>query len=168
MNNKLSLKQILLGIIFLGLLVFSFWFQDKRRINQKSLNDSTSIDLPSSPFISEESLLNFPSNLSSEEGKKWIDNITSLEKTDQIINISNCKPSPLVLRVKKGAELQFKNNDNMEMTLYSHGNKYEISPLSTIVIKAVFDPDTTGFFGYRCRFGSKPQTPVVGILHITE
>ena len=139
-------------------------------ISKRSTITSSNARISTAPTPSSinENLLNFPIDQSSEEGKKWIDSILKMEKNTKVINISSCKPSPLVLKVKKGSDFQVKNNSRSEITLYSHGNEYKIPSLETAIIKAVFDPDTTGFFGYRCKIGSEPQSPVVGILHLTE
>ncbi len=123
---------------------------------------------PSSSSNNEGGLLNFPSNISSEQGKKWSDSVMRMEQTADIININNCKPSPLTLKIKKGAEFKVRNNSDVEITLYSHGSEYKISSGSIISIKAEFNQYATGFFGYRCRIDNEPKAPVIGILHIVE
>lgn len=153
--------------IIIGLIIALVLYQ---HFYQRLVPTSSSPNLHNTPipaFVNE-SLFNFPSDLSSEEGKRWVDSIIKMEKSATVINIDSCKPSPLALKVKKGSEFQVKNNSKSEITFYSHGQEHKIPSLESAIIKALFDPDTTGFFGYRCRIGSEPQSPVVGILHLTE
>lgn len=107
--------------------------------------------IPADLSEEEKKLLTVPSpDASKEEINAHIALGANLAKEADILEISDCKPKPLVLRVKEKAMFKVSNKDDTNYTLIiDEEHKYTISAKETTEIKADFGKPP-GLYGYVC------------------
>lgn len=100
-------------------------------------------------------------NATEEEKIRFNDYLLSIGKEGDTLTISNCKPIPVVFRVRKGTEFSLSNLDNMDHTLNVSQVTFSVKARET---KRVKTDNLDGANGYYCDgVGSK-----IGILHIVQ
>lgn len=173
-----------LGIILASLLVGLWGYYLYSRYYQKATPPKTTLQTPKpvaqSPktqpaqtnqptqaisFNDELSLLNFLDITPTEEQRvKFFEALNSFAKEGNSVTISNCRASPIALKVKTGQEFKIINNDNVEYMLFQIGNKqYPLPAKQTLTLKADFGG---GAHGYRCDGKGFENQPVAGYFYI--
>lgn len=118
-------------------------------VNQATPDASLS-RTPSAAEIS--AVLNFPGpNATAEERKKHSDLVNKLgdEAGFSFLNISGCKPVPVVYRVKLGSTFKVKNTDSVDHTIYT-AKKVTIKANSEQTLNSKEIGDNLGDYGYGC------------------
>lgn len=128
---------------------------------------STESSSTTSKSDKEKSVLNFPAdNASPEQMNKFFDEVGRLGVESNTLQIAKCQPSPLVIRVKKGASFNITNSDSVERELIvDPTHKYKVSAGGLVSFKADFG---TGILGYRCSGVGFETQPLVGVINVLE
>lgn len=124
----------------------------KSELEQDSVPDTPKSRLmPANLTEEEKKLLTVPSpDASEEEINAHIALGEKLAKEGDTLEITDCKPKPLVLRVKEKTNFKVLNNDKIDHTLIiDDDHKYPISAGETTEIKADFGKPP-GLYGYVC------------------
>ncbi len=89
--------------------------------------------------------------------------VSNLAKQASFLEIKDCKPNPLVLKVKEDMDIEIRNMDNVKRRIIVDSlHYYDLPANGTITITAKFKYGT-GDYGYTC-----DETGIVGFLHITK
>ncbi|MCP6719983.1 MAG: hypothetical protein KJI72_01475 [Patescibacteria group bacterium] len=117
------------------------------------------------PTPDESEVLNVPDlNASTEEKQRHFELVVQVAKTAEFLDISDCNPSPVVMKIKKGETIAVRNNDSADHSIVF--NLESIHPIpagSTKNITNVFDKGP-GVYGYGC----DASTGAVGMFLVTE
>lgn len=100
------------------------------------------------------------SNTAKQKHAKMVSKLASAAAS---LDITNCEPKPVVLRVKKGNNFTVKNNDKQpHKIMLDEKTSYEIPANGSLVVKADFNYGA-GDYGYVCEGAG-----LVGFLHVTK
>lgn len=153
-NAKFS---ILVGVAIL--LIFAIYQQ---KVNNSPFTTTSSLPSVSNITEDERFILNPPpATASAEKKKKHAEIVTKLAKEGNLVEIKDCKPTPLVLQVKQGSEFKIKNNDNVNHNIIIDSeHAYELPTNNQLTIKAEFKYGPADY-GYICEGAG-----LVGFFHI--
>ena len=84
-------------------------------------------------------------------------------KKGNVITVAGCQPSPAILEVKKGQDIEVKNTDTADYSIIL-GARYALPGQKTITIKGILN---AGVHGYHCEGLSDHSNPQ-GIFFVTE
>lgn len=103
---------------------------------------------------------------SSINKEETFNTIWSLAEDTNTLEIENCKPEPLVLKIVRGRIITVKNLDNLARTLNIANKEYQILAGTTEEITADFEEKFTipTAYGYWCDAGEK----LAGYIVVTE
>jgi len=105
-------------------------------------------------------------NSSDEEKNKFLDAVKRLAKETAVLDITKCQPQPVVFKMRKAAQLQVRNNNNIEHTIIIDSeHQYSIPPNSTKTINTGLG---VGSPGYRCGGVGFENEPLVGIIDVVD
>lgn len=143
----LSVTAIVLGVLIIkpsGLKLPSF----ENKVSKSELERKA---IPADLTEEEKDLLTVPSSdASKEEIEAHIALGAKLAKEAEVLEITDCEPKPLVLKVKEKAMFKVFNKDNIDHTLIiDPEHKYALSAQKTTEIKADFGKPP-GLYGYVC------------------
>lgn len=146
---------IILGIVLILLLVV---FKDQKSTNYVPNSQSSSQDLSED----EKFLLNPPSaDASKSEIEKHAQIVERLATESSTLEIRNCKPNPLVVKIKEGADIEIRNMDDKNRRIvFDALHYYDIPANNSIVLSAKFRYGS-GDYGYVC-----DGMGISGFLHI--
>lgn len=156
-------KKNLKFIILLGIAAIFFIVIQTQQKSQKITYQTPS---PSpSPLIltaDERFILNPPSAEASKSAlAKHAKMVATLAKPADTLEVTACRPNPLVLNVKLGSQIKIQNNDETEHKIIVDGSHYyKIPPKSSQIIKVEFKYGT-GDYGYVCE-----GVGIVGFMHV--
>ena len=107
--------------------------------------------MPSDLTREEKDVLTPPSASASQEEKDKHDALAAkLSKESETLDIANCRPNPLVLRIKINQNLKIKNNENIDHKLiFDDTHQYKILKNSTTTVETDFGHGA-GLYGYVC------------------
>ncbi len=176
-KNLLYLGSILL-IILVGLWGYYFYGKNKA-INPTPLTyqtkPATSTQSANQPKLSQQtisfndegSLLKYIdlSNPTKEQSMKFFETLERVAKLSDVVTISQCKASPVAVKVKLGNDIKVINNDKVDYTLIRATKQYSLPAGQTITIKGDFGG---GAHGYRCDGKGIVNQPVAGIFYVVE
>ena len=154
--------SILLVITAVGL---GYTIYQRQTSNQPQTNVEQAFTPPPhtlpAPVVDEELVLDFPDpSAPKEEQRKHYDLVSQLAENVDEIDISNCRPSPLVARIKNKDPITLKNSDQVEHSVsFNQEQTLVISAAAkeSIIVNFEFGP---GVYGYTCDAKGKP----VGVL----
>jgi len=109
-------------------------------------------------------ILNFDDGSATKEEKRiWYNSIGRLTKGTDTLDISMCKPNPVVVKLNQNTQLKVTNNDNRDRMILRGDLRYTIpaKQTSTISIKDW----GVGILRYRCNTDDGSGA-IVGILKI--
>lgn len=92
---------------------------------------------------------------SPEEKAKFFSDLNAVAKETDLLSVTNCKPNPSVLKVKKGSSFKITNEDNRSITLGIIEQNIIINSKSTVTVEANWE----GATGLHC------ESSIVGILY---
>lgn len=148
---------------------FKTTLQTPKPVGQSSKTQPAQINQPTQAisFNDELSLLNFLDITPTQEQRmKFFEALNRFAKEGNSVTISNCRVTPIALKVKTGQEFKIINNDNVDYTLIQIGNKqYPLPAKQTITLKADFG---AGAHGYRCDGKGFENQPVAGYFYVVE
>ena len=160
-RNGKYLPIILIGIaIILGYAIYSQHVQKQPPV--LSPNSTQQRLLPANLTDDEHFILNPPSSDASRSAKdKHAQTVAKLAIVGSNIQITNCKPSPLVLQVKLGSEFTITNKDSTSHNItFDEEHTYKVSANGNLTIKAEFKYGA-GDYGYVCE-----GVGLVGFIHV--
>lgn len=133
--------------------------------NQLQTTQKQQPQQPVDVTVNEREVLNFPGpNASDDERKKYAELVNRVSKETTTLEIKNCEPSPLGLKVKEGTEIKVKNNDSVKHKLIvDEKNQYDISASSSNTIKLDFGKGP-GVYGYTCDPNAKNPAGIFYII----
>lgn len=164
-NFKLKRRKVLLILIAVAVIAASIVFLlvlPYRQINQ---NPSYSAPSPVPELTEEEKyILNPPlANASSSAKEKHREIVARLSKQTESIEIKDCRPNPVVVKIKIGSEIKIKNHDNVERKIIIDSkNIFKIAPGEEKMIKTQFKYGS-GDYGYVCE-----GSGIVGFMHVVD
>jgi plastocyanin len=165
-KQKLIIVALIAVTLTLGYLIFKQNNPSSKGANFQNIHPSNqqieAILPPGNMSTDEQDLLHPPSESSSTDLKqKHMALVIKLAKPGSSIELSDCKPTPLVLQIKQGTNLEVKNNDTVKHTLvFDNQHSLNIEPNSKATINVNFQYGT-GDYGYVCQ-----GLGLVGFLHI--
>ncbi len=159
----LILIVLVLAVTALGLAFLIFRQYAPKSSSTKA--DQNAVGTPSAaPSTDEQKVLNPPVKGSEADQKQFADLITKLAKDSTTLNISGCRPQPLVMRIKKGATFKLNNTDSQAHVLtVDKDHTYTVSPSASVDVVADFGRGP-GIYGFGCDKSGGP----VGMLLVTE
>ncbi|MEK7517793.1 MAG: hypothetical protein AAB583_04545 [Patescibacteria group bacterium] len=114
----------------------------------------------------EKQALSFPGPNATEEEKKkhsdLVDELGNRVAGTLFLDITGCKPNPIVYRVKQGGSFKVKNSDSIDHTL-STDRKITIKANSEQTLTSKSIGDVLGNYGYGC---AEISGGTVGIIQI--
>lgn len=160
MKKKINYKkkQFLLIIILLIIaVVLGYAIYKQQDPKSPSVPDvsiptpSVSTQISSALNADEKAVLNPPPSDASPAEREEHDALAAkLSKESDNLDITNCRPNPLVLRIQINKNLKVKNSDNINHKLiFDDTHQYQIPKNSTIDIKVDFGHGA-GLYGYVC------------------
>lgn len=153
-------------IIFLAiivLVVIAIQNQQKSKLSAPSYSSSPKVS-DSNLNHEENFILNPPfANAPKIAKQAHAQVVSSLAKETKYLEIKDCKPNPLVLKVKEGTDIEIRNIDNVKVRIIVDSlHYYDIPANGTKTTTAKFKYGT-GDYGYVC-----DEAGIVGFLHITK
>lgn len=131
----------------------------------------TSVSAPSTPTerteLSEEekAALNPPGeNASEDEKQRHTDLIFKLATDTDVLRISNCEPSPVVMRVVNKRDFTVRNTDSTDRTIFIDGERQYVIPAQGETVLTADFGKASGIYGYGCDLSNKG----VGVFLVTE
>jgi hypothetical protein len=127
-------------------------------------NQPSGMQLLPESLTEDERILLSPPPAEASQGAKDLHKATvaKLAKSAPYLEIKDCKPNPLVLEIKQGADLEIRNNDSVKRKLiFDEENSTEIEPNNKTTIKVEFKYGS-GDYGFVCE-----GVGLTGFLHIT-
>ncbi len=89
--------------------------------------------------------------------------VAKLASASASLEITNCEPKPVVLKVKKGNKFTVKNNDkHPHKIMLDEKTSFEIPANGSLIVTADFNYGT-GDYGYVCEGAG-----LVGFIHVTK
>lgn len=154
------LIPLLLGVaIFLGITIYrEIVAKRPPPLSIKSPPQSGSALGPTSSSASTDEeiqqLLGIRQDSSDEEKKRHFDLVQKLARDAEYLNITNCAPQPIVIRVKDGSHLIVKNSDDEMLEIgIDPQHLYGIPAQGEKKIKIAFG-NGPGIYGYGCNKSS--------------
>lgn len=109
------------------------------------------------PGSEEEYLFGITMESSDEEKMKHYQFAISIAKESEFLDVTDCSPEPLVLKVANGGTVKLKNDGNADVTIVMDAeHTYSVGAKSTKSIKADFGKGA-GLYGYGCNQSSGPR-----------
>lgn len=106
-----------------------------------------------------------PPNATADQIQKHADLAAKLAVLGSEIDLNECRPTPLVLQVKTGAEVTVKNSGQSDAVLtFDAENVFHVNAGKTGSIKAAFKHGA-GLYGYRCK--SDTFDAIAGFIALT-
>ena len=99
------------------------------------------------------------------EGAMFLETVKKFAQEGSTVTITQCKPSPAILHIKKGQEFQVKNEGDSDaiIVIWSGVRRHIVAAKKTITLKL----DLTGVIGYHCE-GIPGAVYTKGIFYVTE
>ena len=168
---------ILIGILVLvgGVLGYAIYQSGALKSEQatpaRQGQTGTSVSAPSTSTErtglsgEERAALNPPGEDASEdERQRHTDLVFKLATDTDVLRISNCEPSPVVMRVVNKREFIVRNSDLTDRTIFiDEERQYVIPAQGETVLPADFGKES-GIYGYGCDLSNKG----VGVFLVTE
>ncbi len=133
----MSKNLVYIGIGILAIIAIFMGYKIYQQ--QVSLNQPTSKDQSvsvSQPITEEEKLVKAdPLNATLEERTAYRKKLDQFAKDATTVEITNCKPNPLVARVKENTAPNITNNDNAEHVLRLGTTELKVPAKGTISVK---------------------------------
>jgi len=152
----LAITAIVLGVLIIKPSGLKMPIFEKDLLKSEPKQDSSQSEYPPVPIREdlteeEKDLLTVPSSdASKEEIEEHIALGAKLAKEAEVLEITDCEPKPLVLKVKEKAMFKVFNKDEIDHTLIIDSeHKYALPAQETTEIKADFGKPP-GLYGYVC------------------
>lgn len=172
MNKNLFLLGSILLIILVGL--WGYYFYNIRyqknstpTSTQQTTTTTQTLSQQTISFDDESSLLKYIElpNPTQAQTAKFFEGLSKFAKEDNTVTISQCKTTPIAVKVKLGMDIKVVNTNKVDYTLLRATTKYNLPAEQTITIKTDFGG---GAHGYRCDGKGIENQPVAGIFYIVE
>ena len=159
-----NIKFLILLAVVLILIVAIYNKQNAKLYHSSTDSPSNKQLLPSDLTYEERFILTPPDKDASEEAKKAHAQVVSnLAKEAKYLEIKDCKPKPLVLKVKEDMDIEIRNMDSVKhRIIFDSLHYYDIPANGSKTITAQFKYGT-GDYGYTC-----DEMGIVGFLHVTK
>lgn len=163
-NFKFNSKFLILLAVGVILIVAVYNKQNTKSYHSSTNSPSNKQLLPSDLTYEERFILTPPDKDATQEAKKaHAQVVANLAKEAKYLEIKDCKPNPLVLKIKEGSQFEIRNMDNVKVKIIIDSlHSYDIPPNGNKTITAQFKYGT-GDYGYVCE-----RVGLVGFLHVTQ
>ena len=160
------LTYIGIAVLVVIAIVLGYIIIKQQSITPQVSTDNSTATAPTTNQLSaaEEiaAVLNFPGpNATDAEIKKHLDLVDKLGNESTILDISGCKPNPVVFRIRLGANFKVKNSDQIAHVIYTY-KELTINANSEQSLDSASVSSGLGNRGYSCDNGKT----TVGVIQI--
>lgn len=162
--RKINKYKLLIVLLLLLIILVAIANQQKSRVSQTPNQSYFSKPSDSNLTDPKNFLLNPPKEGSSKDlFQAHAQIVATYANEAKFLEIKDCKPNPLVLKVKQGSKFEIKNMDNVKRKIIIDSQHfYDIEANDSRTITAQFKYGT-GDYGYVC-----DEVGIVGFLHVTK
>lgn len=138
-NKKPALIfSVLLALVAVGAIVFALVWEPQPAPAKSAPEDRSTLSF----ILSEHS---------EEEKERFYDYVSSMAKSVEYLDVTNCYSNPLVLKVKAGAGFKIRNQGSDDRTvIFTFDNAPVTVPANNTATIDAAPSAVNGLFGYKC------------------
>lgn len=160
--RKSNLKRIVVVILVLVAVVLALLLLKQKMgtssdaLGNKNLGSPIAANWAPAPGTEKEYLFSIKNDAPEAEKQRHFFYATSISKVSEFLNLTNCNPDPLVIKVKNGEIIKLKNDGDADLSIGIDANHIYVVPAKSIKeVKADLGKGT-GLYGYGCNASSTP------------
>ncbi len=157
-----NLKKVLVIVLVLVAVVLALLLFKQKvgvpsdTLGDKNLGSPIASNWAPAPGTEKEYLFSIKNDAPEAEKQRHFFYATSISKVSEFLNLTNCNPDPLVIKVKNGAILKLKNDGDAELSIGIDASHIYVVPAKSVKeIKADLGKGT-GLYGYGCNASKTP------------